>query len=270
MKNKILVFDIETIPDVGSAKNLLDVQNVLGDQEIRQQLIDYHQTNYANPFPRQVFHQIACISYVDATMEKFDNLTIIRANHIKSAGEIDAKEEEIVTKFCEYCQKYNPQIISFNGRTFDMPVIRYRSMKYGISCPWMYNENRDYNKKNYSYRYSNDHLDLLEFFSDYGLSSRIKMSEVCSLFDIPCKYLVDGSNVLDMYNDGKLDEIRNYCEIDAVITFILYLISCLHKGIIDNDGYNESILILKNLSQKDHIVDFFNRFDEMKNNKFVN
>jgi predicted PolB exonuclease-like 3'-5' exonuclease len=263
MKNKILVFDIETIPDVWSAKNLLDIGNEINDQDIRQRLIDYHETNYSNPFPRQVFHQIACISYVDATMEKYDNSMIVRANHIKSAGDINASEEEIVRKFCEYCQKNNPQIVSFNGRTFDMPVIRYRSMKYEIPCPWMYNENRDYSKKNYSYRYSNDHLDLLEFFSDYGLSARIKMAEVCSLFGIPCKYLVDGSNVLEMYNDGKLEEIRNYCEIDAIITFILYLISCLHKGIIDNYGYKISLEILQGVSNESHIKDFFDRFNKI-------
>lgn len=52
MLNSLLVFDIETIPDVNSCKNLLNVSDDSSVEEKRDALTKYHLeiTNGQNPF----------------------------------------------------------------------------------------------------------------------------------------------------------------------------------------------------------------------------
>ena len=56
------------------------------------------------------------------------------------------------------------------------------------------------------------------------------MSEVCALLGIPCKQSGSGNEVLNMYNDGKIEEICNYCEEDVIFTYMLYLNYQMHNG----------------------------------------
>ena len=116
-----------------------------------------------------------------------------------------------------------------------MPVLQYRAMKYGIDAKWIYSDGY----YNYNHRYSIEkHCDLLEMFSNFGASARVKMAEVCALFKVPCKNGVDGSNVYDLFKAGKIADIADYCESDVIATYILYLRFMQHSGKLSAEGYN--------------------------------
>jgi hypothetical protein len=116
-----------------------------------------------------------------------------------------------------------------------MPVLQYRAMKYGIDAKWIYSDGY----YNYNHRYSIEkHCDLLEMFSNFGASARVKMSEVCALFKIPCKNGVESSNIQDLFKAGKISEIADYCEIDVITTYVLYLRFMQHSGKLSAEGYN--------------------------------
>jgi Predicted 3'-5' exonuclease related to the exonuclease domain of PolB len=44
-------------------------------------------------------------------------------------------EKELITAFCDKIAQLNPQLVAFNGNSFDLPVLRYRAMVHGVSAP---------------------------------------------------------------------------------------------------------------------------------------
>lgn len=237
--------DIETIPCIKTARDFLNLSNEISDEEVIEKLKAYHleATNGQNEFFRQLFHRVVAVSFVAGLVlplkggkEKY----IIKS--IKTGGRNGESEEEILRAVFGYLAKHPSRIISFNGRTFDMPVLQYRAMKYGIDAKWIYNDGY----YNYNHRYSIEkHCDLLDMFSNFGASARIKMKEVAALFNIPVKSDgIDGSKILPLFKEGRMEEICNYCEIDAIVTYILYLRFMQHSGRISAEGYN---IVIENL-----------------------
>lgn len=259
MLNSLVVFDIETIPDVSACDSLIG--KIDGDvQQKREALTKYHLeiTDGQNPFLRQPFHQVVVISFLFADIVRSGGYETFVLKEIRSGGKLDSSEEELIKGFFEYISKTKPRLVSFNGRTFDLPVLKYRAMKYGVQAEYLYKSGDKWN--NYMQRYSVDwHCDLLEVLSDFGASARVKMNEVCSILRLPGKIGTDGGQVASLYDNGKIQEIRDYCETDVINTYLIYLKLMQHQGRITTAGYDKNIdellLYLEN-SQKNHLLKF--------------
>jgi predicted PolB exonuclease-like 3'-5' exonuclease len=263
LHNSLFVFDIETIPDTDAVKNLTgsETKDV---ETLRKELEEYHiEISGGNPFPRQPFHKIVAISFLEAEISvNNDGTEEYHLTEIRSGGNEDSNEEEIVKGFFSYVAKKRPRFVSYNGRTFDLPVLKYRAMKYGVSAPWFYKSGDKWN--NYTQRYSLDwHCDLLDAFSDFGASAKCKMNEVCSILGIPGKFGVDGSKVTELYDSKKIKEIRDYCETDVANTYLLYLFYQMHTGTLSTQGFvNAAEQVATYLEEegknkdKKHLADF--------------
>lgn len=269
-QQNLFVFDIETIPDLNAAKNLLNLPNA-SDDCLRQGLIDYHLkiTDGKNSFLRQLFHQIICISFVEAEIIRLnDGQEFYQLTDIRSGGDLETLEADLVRGFFRHLQKKICRLVSFNGRVFDLPVLKYRAMKHKIDASWLYKAGDQWN--GYNYRYKFDwHCDLLESFSDFGTSARIKMDELCSVFDLPGKLDIDGSQVLEMHLAGRLPEIRNYCETDVINTYLLYLVYQNHIGKLSSENLVKCQQDLRkfleqNSQDKPHFDEFLLAWDSKK------
>ncbi|MBM3580066.1 MAG: 3'-5' exonuclease [Alphaproteobacteria bacterium] len=233
----LFIFDIETIPDLNAAKNMLDLPGAT-PAELREALVKYHLdiTDQKNSFLRQVFHQIVVISFLEAEIIRdASGQEFYRLIDIRSGGDLQSSEADLVKGFSSHLKKNFSRLVSFNGRGFDLPVLKYAAMKHGVETSWLYKRGDKWN--NYGQRYSLDwHCDLAEAFSDFGASARVKMSELCAAFGLPGKLGVDGSQVTQMFDEGRLQEIRDYCETDVINTYLLYLIYQHHTGTISHDS----------------------------------
>lgn len=257
----LFVFDIETIADISSAKNLLNIQSedVL---KLRQALKDYHLeiTDGRSDFLRQCFHQVVAISFLEAEIIRSGNQEFYKIRDIRSGGDLKSLEEDLIKGFFQHLKKQLPRLVSFNGKTFDLPVLKYRAMKYEVSAPWLYKMGDKWN--NYSQKYSLDwHCDLIDAFSDFGASARVKMNELCAVFNLPGKFGIDGSMVEEYFDNGKLQEIRDYCETDVINTYLLYLIYQHHNGSINQESFDEARkdlvdFIEQNKYQRPHLFKF--------------
>lgn len=151
-----------------------------------------------------------------------------------------------------------------------MPVLKYRAMKYGISAPNFYNIGNKF--ENYNHRYSlHMHCDLIDALSDFGLSAKIKLNEVCSVLDYPGKFGVSGGDVSKMYDEGQKVEIRNYCEGDVLNTYLVYLRYMLHLGKITLKSYNqaiEDILVYIDKTKIPHLLEFKASWHKVNNGNF--
>jgi len=223
MPRECFVFDIETVPDAAAARRLLD-QPELDDDAARQALRDYflEKSDGRNDFPRQPFHQVVAISYAQLRWEPGEQGEELVVRRIASGGTESSDERELVAGFFGMIARRAPQLVSFNGRGFDLPVLKYRAMVHGISCPRWFQEGDRYH--GYDQRFSDRyHLDLLEAFSDYGASARCALHEVASAFGLPGKLETSGGDVLDLFRAGAIDRIRHYCETDVCATLLLLL-----------------------------------------------
>lgn len=235
----IVVFDIESIPDTSLARELCDISeekvNEMSQQELREEMRIYHIENHnGNEFLRQPFHRIACISFLSADVS-YDELEKEKYTfkQLDSYSSFSSSEEEVVKKFWNLLKEKKPRIISFNGKIFDINVLKCKALKYGIDCSWYFNYGGKFDS--YEYPYSDSHFDLLYKYGHYTLH------EICIMLNIPCKLGVDGSHVADYFDNKKYTEIREYCETDVLATYLVYLRMAFIQGIISKESYNSAI-----------------------------
>ena len=273
----LFVFDIETIPDTDSVPNLTGFDDP--DIEARREELErYHLdiTGGKNPFPRQPFHKVVAISFLEAEIERSGGVSSGESYHLRelrSGGEAGFDEKQLLQGFFSYFERLKPRLVSYNGRGFDLPVLKYRAMVHGIQAPWLYDAGDKWNS--YQSRYSADwHCDLLEVLSDFGASARGKLNEVCSVLGFPGKFGVDGSKVADMIDGGDVQGVRDYCETDVLNTYLVYLRFMLHRGNIDTEAYNRAVadiitLIETEGVERPHLKQFMDAWGEASGNTFM-
>jgi predicted PolB exonuclease-like 3'-5' exonuclease len=274
LHDKLFIFDIETIPDTEAVKNLTDFSSTNVD-ELREELERYHLdvTAGKNGFPRQMFHKIVAISYVVCDIKRDSSGESYILRDVRSGGSVDSSEKELVESFFKFMNAAKPRLVSYNGRGFDIPVLKYRAMKYGVPATALYKLGDKWNS--YNSRYSADwHCDLLDTLSDYGASTRGKLNEVCSILGFPGKFGVDGSKVTVMYDNDEIKEIRDYCETDVVNTYLVYIRQQLMNGNMTKENYNSAILDMKHFlenADKDeqaHMHEFLEAWTDANDGNF--
>mgnify|MGYP002857425338 CR=1 FL=1 len=275
MQHKSLfVFDIETVPDTDSVQNLTGFSDP-NVTERRAELERYHLeiTQGKNAFPRHPLHRVVAISFLEAEIEYFGGQERYYLKELRSGGEQGFSEDQLLQGFFQYFEHLKPRLVSFNGRAFDLPVLKYRAMAHGIAAPWLYSSGDKWNS--YQSRYSIDwHCDLLDVLRDYGASSPVKLAEICAVMGFPGKFGWDGSQVTNMIDAGKIQEVRDYCETDVLNTYLVYLRSMLHRGVISRDGYNRSVsdiitMIENSRTTRPHLFDFLEAWGLASKNTFL-
>ena len=134
---------------------------------------------------------------------------------------------------------YNrPTLVTFNGRGYDLPLLELAAFRYGLVLPeWFKSTGPSYDQSRYRYN-SNAHIDLLDFFSNYG-AMRVSggLNLLTTLIGKPGKTGMDGSQVQDMFDAGKVQEINNYCRQDVLDTYFVFLRSRVLQGALEpRDG----------------------------------
>jgi len=272
MRRDVIIFDTETVPDADAVRRLLG-QPELSDIEARDALAAYflEKTDGKNDFPRQPFHQIVAISYAHLIAEPGEEGRELVVRRIASGGEKGSSEAELLEGFFGLIESRAPQIVSFNGRGFDVPVLKYRAMIHSLACPRWFSEGDKW--KNYDSRYdSTYHLDLLEVLSDFGASARCSMHEVATAFGVPGKLETAGDNVREMYENGEIEAIRNYCETDVCTTLLIFLRWQLFNGSLSEGAYARAVLGLRNYLEEEsgsrpHMASFLTAWNEIDQTK---
>ena len=271
----LFVFDIETVPDTDAVPNLVGEVGA-SVEERREALEHYHleATNGANAFPRQPFHKVVAVSFLAAEIESDGRFETYYLKELRSGGSLDSPEADLVKGFFQYLDKFRPRLVSYNGRGFDLPVLRHRAMVHGVTALAFHDTSNKW--ENYTSRYAQDfHCDLQEALTDFGAASRgLKLNEVCSVLGFPGKFGVDGSQVAPMYDAGKLGEIRDYCETDVLNTYLVYLRYQLTRGRILKDAYNRAVadvvaLIEAERGERQHLGEFLDAWGVSADNAFL-
>jgi predicted PolB exonuclease-like 3'-5' exonuclease len=144
-----------------------------------------------------------------------------------SAGE----ERSLLKELSRFVDTHRPSLVTYNGRTFDLPVLALRSLHCGVPMGWYY-EGR------LGYRYSrHGHIDLCDWLADHGAARSSSLDALARLIGLPGKVGVDGSQVEALHHDGKTEQIENYCLADVAQTALLFLRFRLLQGVLSRDQY---------------------------------
>jgi hypothetical protein len=217
----VLVWDIETIPDISgfaAANNLFDktaaeVRAAMGDK-----------------FPKHIYHSIACIGALIAHHD--GDHWVVDALGAPHVGE--RSEKELIASFVDRIAELTPQLVTFNGSSFDLPVLRYRAMTHSIAALGL-------SARPYFNRYTDDAIDLCDVLSSFTPAAKSSLHELCRVMGIPGKPEgIDGGEVEKYFRDGRIQDIADYCESDVVNTYRVWLRYELFRGKLTDTAFQAS------------------------------
>jgi predicted PolB exonuclease-like 3'-5' exonuclease len=212
-EQSIIVWDVETIPDLAAAARMLDLGGAT-ETEVREAL--------GEGFPKHPLHKIVCIGALVASRQPEGwRVDALGAPHI---GE--RSEAKLISDFVEKIGQLRPQLITFNGHSFDLPVLRYRAMVNRISAAGL-------QIRPYFHRFTEDAIDLCDVLGSYAPGGKVKLDEVSKILGLTGKPEgIDGSRVEEMVQAGQIEEVARYCESDVLNTYRVWLVYELFRGAI--------------------------------------
>lgn len=233
----ILVFDVETVPDVEAARRLGEFDGIDDDGVVKALFLE-RQQEAGTTFLKHPMHQVVAISCVYLNTQE-DQL------HVWSLGNEADDESVLIQNFFDGLKKKQPTLVSWNGQGFDLPVLSYRAMKHKLSIPDFWRQDGEYKWDNYLNRFHERHTDLMDVLGFYTGRANAPLDQVASIMGFPGKMGMDGSKVWQAYQDGKLSAIRDYCETDVLNTYLVYLRYALMRGALSAEQYEDEELRLK-------------------------
>ena len=163
-------------------------------------------------------------------------------------GSAEDDEGALIKRFFDGIEKYTPQLVSWNGGGFDLPVLHYRAMIHGVQAPryWdMGEDDREFKWNNYISRYHTRHLDLMDLMALYQARANASLDDIARLCGFPGKLGMDGSKVWDAFKQGEIEAIRNYCETDVANTHLVFLRFQLMRGVLNQESYACEIALVR-------------------------
>jgi len=255
----VFAFDIETVPDVDAGRRLHGLSG-LDDHDVAEAMVALRrQEASGSEFLRQHLHRIVVISVAARIGDRF---------RVFSLGDPDGDEAELLRRFFDGIDRYVPNLVSWNGSGFDLPVIHYRSMRHGVAAPRYWDtgtDDRDFRFNNYLNRFHERHLDLMDVLAGYQGRANAPLDEMASLCGFPGKMGMSGARVRECIEAGEFDAVRNYCETDVLNTYLLYLRFERIRGRLDDDGYRAQCEVVRNtLREMDlpHLNEFLQAWEQ--------
>ncbi len=173
----VLVFDIETIPDIEGGQAIFDLHG-LDDKSTAKAMMHMHQQKTGSDFLPLHLHKIIAISVVYRGMgDDMDKAILVR-----SLGDENSTESELLALFFDEVDSHSPEIISWNGSYFDLPVLRYRALQNSLYLPrhWI-EEHGDYH-----------HTDVKHALSMHKPDASAPLDHIAKQLGFPGKMGMDG------------------------------------------------------------------------------
>ncbi|MBX3423432.1 MAG: 3'-5' exonuclease [Pirellulaceae bacterium] len=146
-------------------------------------------------------------------------------------------------------EKYNhPTWVTFNGRTFDIPLMEHAAFRYGVPIPQWFNigaKAYDQNRNRYNMK---SHLDIQEILTNYGSTwYRGGLNLAAAMLGKPGKMDVQGDMVYDYYCQGRIAEINEYCRCDVLDTYFVLLRTWVLTGRLSLQQEHEHVAAVRQL-----------------------
>jgi predicted PolB exonuclease-like 3'-5' exonuclease len=210
-KTAYLVIDSETVPD-GKLLGLVKYkdENLNPDTAVlRAQKEAREQSWNGSDFLPATFQVpvAVCVLRVDDTF---------RLQKITALDAPQYRPREIVRTFWDGLSRHTAKLITFNGRSFDLPMLEVAAFRYGCAAPHYFLNSRG----GRSYQ----HIDILAWLNNFGACRHAGGLNLFSkLLGKPGKMETAGDQVYQLHCEGRLQDINDYCMFDTLDTYFVFL-----------------------------------------------
>lgn len=247
-------FDVETVPDVEAGRRLYGLEG-LDDRSVAKAMHQLRVQESGREFLRLYLHRVVAVSGVLRRRDRSGENKYIK---IRTFGTPESSERELVAAFFKLVDFCAPTLITWNGGGFDLPLLVYRALHHGVSAGRYFETSApDFRFNNYLNRYHERHTDLMDVFSGHQFRGAAPLDELSRFLGLPGKGGMSGKDVEGRYFDGGIDAIRNYCETDALLTWLIFLRFDRLRGRLDEAGLaREHALVREAVRERDHLQAF--------------
>jgi len=252
----VLVFDLETVPDVEYGRRLLDL-GTLPDAAVASAMFALRRQHGGGDFLPLEQHRVVAIS---CALRHGDSLKVW------SLGDVDSNEKELLERFFEGIERYSPDLVSWNGSGFDLPVLHYRCLRHGVRAAryWEHgNQDTSFRYNNYLSRFHWRHVDLMDVLCAYQARGRASLAAIASLLGLPGKLGFSGAQVWDAWQHGDRIGVRRYCETDVLNTYLIFLSFQRMRGLLADAAWEsecERVRALLRASGEPHHAQFLEQW----------
>ncbi|MCA2998724.1 MAG: 3'-5' exonuclease [Rhodocyclaceae bacterium] len=250
----ILVFDIETIPDIDGLRQLHELDADLSPDAVAEFAFQRRRQQTGGDF---LPHHVQRVCAISCVLRTDDGL------RAWSIGKAEDDEKYLIQQFFKGIEKYTPQLVSWNGGGFDLPVLNYRALVHGVAAPryWdMGEDDRDFKWNNYISRYHTRHLDLMDLLAMYQPRASAPLDALAQLCGFPGKLGMDGGQVWSAYQRGELQAIRDYCETDVMNTYLVFLRFQLMRGALNEAAYQAEEAVVRDFLKANSSAEHWQKF----------
>lgn len=215
---KYLIFDIETVGDGDLIQKVrYPYENLTPREAVTRYRRQLMEETGKDVLPGTFVLPVSVAIAKVATDYRLTELTVLDAPAFRP--------QEIVRRFWQGWQHYDrPTLVTFNGRGYDMPIMELAAYRFGLSVPaWFNVDSKSFEQSRNRYNHDS-HLDLQDLLSNFGafrMSGGLNL--LASLINKPGKSGIDGSQVQEMYWNGQVEQINDYCRCDVLDTYFVFL-----------------------------------------------
>lgn len=248
----ILAFDLETVPDTVAGRRLHGLEGTPDEVAAAMLELRRKETDGRTDFLKPAFHRIVAIGAAAVALRNDSERGRAQADPVGPAIDVNLKawsgagEAALLSLFFAWLKK-RPQLVSWNGSGFDLPVIRYRALLHGMDAATLYGPPEQKQWDSYGYRYGNAHVDLMDVLAGHGASTSHGLDELARLAGLPGKTVATGDQVSALAHAGEWDRIKAYVGSDAIQTLLLFLRWEVGRGRLPRGTYVD---VLRAIAEK--------------------
>lgn len=232
----VLVFNIETIPDIDGGQRINNLQG-LDDKSTAKALFHLRKQQSGSDDLPLYLQRIASISLVYRGMGDDMNAAV----SVRSLGAESSSEAELLALFFDEIEQRTPTLVSWNGSSFDLAVIHYRSLKNKVSAPSYWEEHNNDDQHSDSSR----HIDLMDLLSSYNKSASAPINDIALMLGFPGKEEMDTAQIWEEYLQENTKTIRDYGEVGVLNNYLVYLRFLLIRGDINEEELTREFALLR-------------------------
>ena len=219
--HQLFAFDAEWVPDPATGRRVLDLPVDLPDAVVLERMWAYGGATEADPRPylKTVLCRVVSIAAVIRTVKGGD---VHHKLYALPEGPEALPEDELLRRFLVAIGDKKPQLVGFNSREADLPILVQRAMVHRLSIPGLGRSAEKWAGGDFFDRYGNQHIDLRDITGAWGKASST-LHELATACGIPGKLGTDGKSVIDLWRAEDIAGIVRYNQFDALTTFLVWL-----------------------------------------------